>query len=533
MAKQILSGKAVREKILSGVTQLAETVIITLGPKGRNVGLDKKFVEPIVLHDGVSVAKEIELPDPFENFAAQLVRQTSAKTADRAGDGTTTSTLLAYEMIKEGIKAVDAGANPMTIKKGMEEALTEAVSYLKAKSIPINDEKSLREVATVSSGSKELGEIISKVMFKVGKDGVTTVEPSAKMETTVEYKEGMEFDKGYVSPFFSTDTVKMEAESITPHILIIDHPIQNASDLMPFMKLFTETTNRKEIVFIAPMIEGTALQTMILNKERGGVLPLGILAPSFAHRQKDILEDIAILTGATVIRKEKGMKLETTTIDQLGKAEKIWCNDKATRIIGGLGDKVKLAERVAKIREQIENEKSEFEKSQLKERLARLVSGAAVINVGGVTEVEVSEKKERVIDAVEAVKSALEEGVVIGGGVTLLQISNLLTALQNNHTVSDDYRLGYDLVRQALRKPIAKLFSNAGVEQTMIEAFDSKLGFKGYNVMTGMIEDFRISGIYDPTKVVRSGLENAVSVASLLLTTEAIVTELQVTEKSN
>lgn len=527
MAKQILTGKEMREKLFSGVKQIADTVTITLGPKGRNVGLDKKWIEPQVLHDGVSVAREIELPDPFENFAAQLIKQSSSKTNDRAGDGTTTSMLLSKIMIEKGYEYIEKGVNPMTMKEGIEMAANKIVEELKKQSIPVETKEQIEQVATVSSANKELGKMIAEAMNKVGKEGVISVEESARMETSVEYKEGMEFDKGYMSPYFSTNIEKQEVDLIEPHILITDQTINSASEIATFLKRFVDETKRVEIVIITPRMDNLALGTLLINKERGGIMPVAIYAPGFAEKQREILEDIAVLTGGTLISREKGIKVEDTQGTHLGRCEKIWCDKDNTKIIGGFGDPKLIEERANHIRNLIEKEDSDFEKEKLKERLARLISGAALIKVGAMTEVELKERKERVIDAVEATKSAMEEGIVVGGGIALFKLTKTISELKNT-VANEDIKAGIDVVYHALLAPLTKIISNAGGEPAKVIA-DITVANEpdfGYNVETGEFGNLLKKGIVDPTKVTRSAVQNAASVAALILTMEAVVTDI-------
>jgi chaperonin GroEL len=532
MPKQILSGDAARAKLLSGIQQLADTVTITLGPKGRNVGIDKKWIEPQVLHDGVSVAREIELPDSFENFGAQLVKQAASKTNDKAGDGTTTSTLLAYEMIKAGFEAVEKGANPMVLTKGMDLAAKEAVRLISEMSEDISGEDKIKQVATISAQREDIGEVIAKAFAKVGKDGVITVEESAKTEIDIEYKEGMEFDKGYVSPHFAY-AADGSSEIEAPLILLADFPISVASDLAMCLKKITEETKRQEIVIIADNIDGPALMTLLLNKERGGIKPLAIQAPGFAEKRKEMLEDIAVLTGATVVSRAKNMKLDEFNIDWLGKADKVVSNATSTKIIGGFGTPEKIGERATLIRSQIEQSSSEFEKEKLKERLARLVSGAAIIKVGASTEVELKERKERVIDAVEATKSALLEGIVPGGGVTLSQVSNELISNWKRHgspKLPKDAEIGWNIVAFSLIEPQAKLLKNAGLSLISFADEHGTLQFmpgEGIDVIAEKIVNMKEVGIIDPTKVVKNSVLNSVSVASMILTTEAIICDIE------
>lgn len=520
MAKLILRGQEARDKLLAGVTELAETVVITLGPKGRNVGIEKQWIEPVVLHDGVSVAKEIELKDPFENLGAQLVRQAASKTNDKAGDGTTTSTLLAHMMIKDGMEKIKAGANPMILKKGIEKAVAVVVEEIKKAAQEIKTKEKIAQVATISSADPEIGKMIAEAMDKVGKDGVISIEESAGMTTEVEYKEGMEFEKGYISPFFATDTQKMEAESESPYILITDHTLSVASDIAQFLKKFVEVTNRPDIVIIATDVSGSALPTLILNKDRGGIKPLAIFAPAFAERRKEILEDIAILTGGQFISKDKNTKIEDVTAEMLGRTDKVWCDGTHTKIIGGYGKPEEIEKRAAQIKSQIEKATSDFEKLKLKERLAKLVSGAAIIKVGAMTEVELKEKKERVIDAVEATKSAVEEGVVAGGGTIFLNIIPKIGELKE--TLTGDEKIGADIVYWALAKPWERLMQNAGI----MENFDIPVdGVTGVNVETGKLVNMFEEGIIDPAKVTRNAIQNGASVAAMILTMEAVIVD--------
>lgn len=532
MARQILNGKQAREKMLSGVRQLADTVTTTLGPKGRNVGIDHIFVDPVVIHDGVSVAKQIELPDPFENFAAQLVRQASAKTADNAGDGTTTSTLIAHTIIEEGFKLIEEGSNPMVLKKGIDMATKAVVEELSKMSREIKTKAEIANVATISSADREIGEKIAEAMEKVGKDGVISVEEHAGMDIKVEYKEGMEFDKGFVSTQFATDLEKVEATSESPHILITDQVITSADEVGKFLKRFVEETNRKEIVLIATHIDGAALATLLINKDRGGILPLGIFAPGFAERKKDILEDIAILTGGTFISKDKGIKIEDVTVDQLGRADSIWCDEHRTKIVGGFGSSEAIEARAQQIRDLIKKTDSDFEKEKLRERLARLVSGAAIIKVGARTEVELSDRKERVIDAVEATKAAVSEGIVAGAGMSYLNCSGRLSKLKDKNP---DIQKGIDLVGTALLHPLTKLLENAGVNvvevvDTIKKENDPNYGF---NVETEEYGNLFQMGIIDPTRVAKNAVENGGSVAGMILTTEAIITNIPEPSKSS
>jgi len=523
MAKQILTGKAAREKILKGVQTLADVVTITLGPKGRNVGLDKKWIDPQVLHDGVSVAREIDLQDPFENFAAQLVKQASSKTNDAAGDGTTTSMLLANIIIQAGLEAIDQGANPMDLRKGMERAKDETIQAIQALSEDIADPQRILQVAALSAQDPTIGQVIADAVEKVGKDGVISVEESAKVDIVFEHKEGMEFEHGYTSPYFITDPQRMCVELEHPLILLVDHTITAASDVGTFLKHFVDTLNRQEIVMIADGVEGAALLTLILNKERGNLKPLAIVAPAFAERRKEMLEDIAALTGATVVSKAKGMSIDKIDMTVLGTADSVWADKDTTKIVGGAGSPEAIQQRIDHIRTQLKHTTQEFEQTKLRERLAKLVSGAAIIRVGALTEVALKERKERVIDAVEATKAALAEGIVPGGGIPLLHIGHTLKPEVGN--VDEQY--GYHIVADALMAPFHKLMANAGITLTAKQKktleHDHALGV---DVMTGQLVALKESGIIDPTRVVKSAVENAISVASTILTTEAIVCEL-------
>lgn len=528
MSKQIKTGKEARKHLVSGVTQLADIVTITLGPKGRNVGLDKKWTAPKVLHDGVSVAREISLPDHFDNFSAELIKEASIKTNDKAGDGTTTSMLLAREMVVNGMKLVDNGSNPMDMKKGMESAVQEIIKSLDKKTQSVTTKEEIERVAIISAGNDETGKIVAEAIFKIGKDGTTSVEDGSGFGVTFEIKEGMEFDRGYASPHFATNE-KGEALLESPHILITDHLVVIASEVAPFLSRFVEQTNRKEIVILAPRIEGTALDVLLLNKIRGGVTPLGILAPFVADRQRDILEDIAILTGGKVVYRDK-TKLEDTTVDMLGKADQVYSDAEMTKIIGGKGDQEAIEARANLIREQIKKSDSEFEQKQLKERLAHLISGAAIFKVGGMTEVETSDRKERVIDAVEATKSAVDEGVIAGGGIALYDIATKMNRYSSIAETTDEQK-GYILVVEALKAPIGKLITNAGrnpeniLQSIMLDRKnDSDYGYNVESEVTGNMFDM---GIIDPTKVTKNAVQNAVSVASMILTTEAIVCDIK------
>ena len=449
MAKQLKFSEDARQKLSHGVNILAKAVVTTLGPRGRNVALDRKWGAPSVVHDGVTVAKEIELEDPFENMGAQLVKEAASKTNDVAGDGTTTATLLAQSMVNLGLKNIAAGSNPMIIKKGIEKATSQVVEQVKkmAKKIPINDKEAITQVATISAGDSEIGTFIADAIQKVGKDGVVTVEEGRGLKMEVEYKEGMEFDRGYASPYFSTDPEKMIAEIEDAHILITYKKISAVSDILPFLEKFVKIS--KNLVIIADEVEGEALATLVVNKLRGTFNTLVIKAPGFGDRRKEMLEDIAILTGGTVISEDLGKKIESVEIDDCGRADKVWADKENSRIIGGKGEKSKIQGRIAQLRREIEETTSEFDKEKLQERLAKLSGGVAVINVGAATEIEMKEKKERVNDAVSATKAALEEGIVSGGGTALLQARKSLIALKKQ-VESEEEKTGVDIVYKSL-----------------------------------------------------------------------------------
>ncbi len=533
MAKQIKYGADARKLLLDGINELANAVATTLGPKGRNVALDRKWGAPNVVHDGVTVAKEIDLKDPFKNMGAQLVKEAASKTADVAGDGTTTATILAQSVVSEGIKMITAGANPMIMKIGIDKASSHIVEELRGMAKPIKLSEAA-SVATISAGDPKLGQLIADALKKVGgKDGVVTVEEGKGLETTVDHKEGMQFDRGYASPYFVTDPDKMIAEVEDAYILITDKKITAIADLLPFLEKFVKIS--KNLVIIADEIEGEALATLVVNKLRGTFNALVVKAPGFGDRRKEMLEDIAVLTGGNVISEELGKKLENTEIEDLGRANKVKSDKENTSIIGGQGDKKAIQARIAQIRKQIEETTSEFDKEKLQERLAKLSGGVAVINVGAATEVELKDKKERVIDAVAATKAALEEGIVPGGEIALLDISQRMDAKQVlGKDAHADAVIGFNTVKKALEAPFIKLMENAGVDpgQLIAKAREESAQGMGFDVMTlesaktakpiNMIE----AGIIDPLKVVRTAVQNAVSVASMILTTEALVTDI-------
>jgi len=532
MAKQIKFSEEARQKLLSGVNQLADAVATTLGPKGRNVAIDKKWGAPNVLHDGVSVAKEIELKDPFENMGAQLVKEAASKTADIAGDGTTTSTVLARAIVREGIKMITANANPMIMRKGLEKASQFVVGEL------LKMKKDLKQadwanVATISAGDEELGKLIAEALRKVGKDGIITVEEGKGLSTEIEYKEGMEFDKGYASSYLVTNPEKMEAEIEAPYILITDKKISALNELLPFLESLVKVS--KNLVIIADEIDGEALATLVVNKLRGTFNALAIKAPGFGDRRKEMLEDIAILTGGTVISADTGKKFETVTIEDCGRADKVWADKDNTRIIGGKGEPAKLKARIAQIKKAIDMTTSDFDKEKLQERLAKLAGGVAVINVGAATEVELKDRKERVNDAVAATKAALEEGIVPGGEIALLDISGRMNTKDlEDAKASRDEIIGFEIVKTALEEPFTKLIENAGLDagQLIAKAREVSAHGQGFNVLkidsaeNAVPVDMLKEGIIDPVKVVRIAVQNAISVATMILTTEALITDI-------
>ncbi|MCL4415394.1 MAG: chaperonin GroEL [Actinobacteria bacterium] len=532
MAKKIIYNQDAREALLKGVDQLADAVATTLGPKGRNVALDKKWGAPSIIHDGVTVAKEIELPDPFQNMGAQLVKEAASKTADVAGDGTTTSTVLARAIVKEGIKMITAGANPMIMRRGLEKASEFVVEELKKmrKDLKSTD---WANVATISAGDSELGNLIAEALKKVGKDGIITVEEGRGLSTEIEYKEGMEFDKGYASAYFVTNPDKMDAEIEDPYILITDKKISALNELLPFLENLLKVS--KNLVIIADEIEGEALATLVVNKLRGTFNAVAIKAPGFGDRRKEMLEDIAILTGGTVISEDTGRKFDSVTLEDCGRADKVWADKENTRIIGGKGNPKALSARIAQLKAGIEKSTSDFDKEKLQERLAKLAGGVAVINVGAATEVELKDKKERVNDAVAATKAALEEGIVPGGGVALMDISQKMTVKNLEIAkASHDEIIGFQIAKNSLEAPFAKLIQNAGLEsgQLIAKARESSAHGQGFNVLkidsvnSAVPVDMVKEGIIDPAKVVRTAVQNAISVATMILTTEALIADI-------
>jgi len=522
MAKQLLFSEEARQKLLKGINILAKAVVTTLGPKGRNVALDKKWGAPSIVHDGVTVAKEIELEDPFENMGAQLIKEAASKTNDVAGDGTTTSTLLAQAIVTKGLKNITAGANPMLMKKGIDKGVAAVVDRIQAMAKPVKGDKEISQVATISSADESIGAMIAKALKMAGRDGVVEVEESKGFETSIDHKEGMEFDKGFASPYFVTNPDKMEAEIENPLILITDQKIAAVADFLPFLENIVKVN--KNIVIIADEIEGEALATLVVNKLRGAFNILAVKAPGFGDRRKAMLEDIAILTGASVISEDTGRKLDSVTVEDCGKAEKIWADKDNCRIIGGKGSKKAINARVASIKQEMDRSDSDFDREKLQERLAKLAGGVAVINVGAATEIELKETQERVKDAVEATKAAIEEGIVPGGGVTLLRAAKALRKVQANN---EDEKVGLDILRFALQQPVRLLAQNSGADPGWV-AKKVEAGKKdfGFNALTmefgGMLEQ----GILDPAKVTRSALQNAASVAGMILTTEVTITDL-------
>lgn len=522
MAKQLIFGDDARQKLLVGINKLAKAVVTTLGPRGRNVALDKKWGGPSVVHDGVTVAKEIELEDAYENMGAQLVKQAAEKTNDHAGDGTTTATLLAQQMVQGGMKHVAAGTNPMLIKRGIDRAVDSVVAELvKIKKDVSQDE--WEQVATISAQNTDIGKKIAEALKLVGKDGVVEVEEGKTMDIEIEHKEGMEFDKGYSSPYFVTDSDNMEAAIESPYILITDQKISAISDLLPFLEKAVKVT--KNIVIIADDIDGEALATLVVNKIRGAFNLLAVKAPGFGDRRKAMLEDIAVLTGGTYISEDTGRKLESVTLDDCGQADSVRSNKDTTRIVGGKGDSSAIQARVAQIKREIDKTDSDFDREKLQERLAKLSGGVAVINVGAATEVELKELQERVKDAVGATKAAIEEGVVPGGGVALLRASAVLDKLEAD---TIDEEVGIKIVRNALQQPVRWLAKNSGEDDGWVarKILDNKSATYGFNAATLEFGDMLKMGILDPVKVTRFAVQNSASVASMILTTEALVTDI-------
>ena len=528
MAKQIVFTTEAQQALKRGVDILASAVATTLGPKGRNVAIDKKYGAPTITHDGVTVAKEIELKDPYENMGAQLLKEAATKTNDVAGDGTTTATVLAQSIVQEGLKNVAAGANPMQIKRGLEMATDAVVASIKKMSTPVVDRHEIANVASISAADSEIGDLIAEVMDKVGKDGVVTVEESKGREFETEYVEGMQFDRGYISPYFITNTEVMEAVLENPYVLIHDKKISAATDIVPLMEKLLQKSKR-DLVVIAEDIDGEALATLVLNKLRGTFNLLAVKAPGFGDRRKATLEDIAILTGGTVITEELGRKLETVTIEDLGQAAKIQADKDNTTIIEGKGALKAIKGRIEQIKVEIENTTSDYDKEKLQERLAKLSGGVAIIRVGAATETELKEKKHRVEDALSATRAAVEEGVVPGGGVALVNAS---AALKKVTSDEPDIQTGITIMRRALEEPMRRIAANAGQDGAVIIDTVRRIAKEkdnkniGYNVLSGKFEDMVKSGIIDPAKVTRSAVENAASIAAMILTTDALVTDV-------
>ncbi len=522
MAKQLVFGEEARKKLLNGINVLSEAVVTTLGPKGRNVALDKSWGAPNVVHDGVTVAKEIDLKDPFENMGAQLIKEAASKTNDDTGDGTTTATLLTQSIVQEGLKNVTAGSNPMILKRGIEKATQAVVKEIKDMAKPVKGKKEIAQVATISAADEKIGELIAEALEKVGEDGVVTVEEGKGLEMNIDYKEGMEFDKGYASPYFVTDTDTMEAEIENPRILITDKKISSLQEMLPFLEKLVDAT--KNLVIIADDIEGEALATLVVNKMRGSLNVLAVKAPGFGDRRKAMLEDIALLTGATVISEDTGRKLESITLEDTGQADKIWADKETTRIIGGAGKKKEINKRVEALKQEIDRSNSDFDREKLQERLAKLSGGVAQINVGAATELEMNEKKERVKDAVEATKAAVEEGIVPGGGVALIRAMEVLDDLK---VKAGEEEIGVRILKNSLSKPVRRLAKNAGRDEGWVvrKVMDGKDDY-GFNVLENNFGSMMDAGIVDPVKVTRTALQNATSIAGMILTTEVCVTDL-------
>ena len=525
MAKKIIYGEDARKALLSGVNQLADTVKITLGPKGRNVVLDKKFGAPLITNDGVTIAKEVELEDAFENMGAQLVKEVATKTNDVAGDGTTTATLLAQALVREGMKNVTAGANPMVLRGGVQKATKIAVDAIEKNSHKVSGTKDIARVAAVSSASDEIGQLIADAMEKVTADGVITVEESKTAETYSEVVEGMMFDRGYITPYMATDTDKMVAELDDPYILITDKKISNIQEILPLLEQVVQSG--KKLLIIAEDVEGEALTTLILNKLRGTFTCVAVKAPGFGDRRKEMLVDIATLTGGQVISEEVGLELKDTQLSQLGRARQVKVDKENTIIVDGAGNSDEIKARVSQIRAQIETTSSEFDKEKLQERLAKLAGGVAVIKVGAATEIEMKEKKLRIEDALAATKAAVEEGIVAGGGTAL--IDAIPAVKEYVDSAEGDEKTGAAIVLKALEEPVRQIAANAGIEGSVIVEQlkkDGKVGY-GYNALTGEFQDMIEAGIVDPTKVTRSALQNASSVAATILTTESLVADIK------
>jgi chaperonin GroEL len=521
LAKQIVFAEEARHALERGVNALGDAVRVTLGPKGRNVVLEKKFGSPLITNDGVTIAREIELKDPLESMGAELVKEVATKTNDVAGDGTTTATILAQAMIREGLKNVAAGANPMILKKGIEKAVEAAVEELKSISKPVENKGAIAQVASISANDSEIGQLIADAMEKVGKDGVITVEESQGVGTTLDVVEGMQFDKGYISPYMVTDSEKMEAVLNDPYILVTDKKISAISDLLPILEKVVQ--EGKGLLIIAEDIEGEALATLVVNKLRGTFNCVAVKAPAFGDRRKAMLEDIAILTGGQVVTEDLGLKLDSVTIDMLGQARQVIISKDETTIVEGKGSADELEKRVSQLRRQWDDATSDFDKEKLQERLAKLAGGVAVIQVGAATETELKEKKHRIEDALAATRAAVEEGIVSGGGVALIDVLDALNKVE----LSGDEATGVNIVKKALEEPVRQIASNAGDEGSVVVE-KVKLNEKGvgYNALTGEYENMIAAGIVDPAKVTRSALQNAASIAAMVLTTESLVADI-------
>ncbi|MFN3309689.1 MAG: chaperonin GroEL [Anaerolineales bacterium] len=532
-AKQLVFSEEARRKLQHGMDLLATAVVTTLGPKGRNVAVDRKFGSPTITHDGVSVAKEIELEDPFENMGAQLLKEAATKTNDIAGDGTTTSTVLAHSIVTEGMKNLAAGANPMLLKRGIEAATKAVADKIRSQAIEITTKTEIANVASISAQDRAIGDLIAEVMDKVGKDGVITVEESKGLEFETEYVEGMQFDRGYISPYFITDPEHMEAVINDAYVLIHDKKISAAADIVPILEKLVQI-GKRDLVIIAEDVDGEALATLVLNKLRGMLNVVAVKAPGFGDRRKAMLQDIAILTGATVISEETGRKLESATVQDLGRAEKVVVDKDNTTIVGGKGDPAQIKGRIEQIRVEMEKSTSDYDREKLNERLAKLSGGVAIIRVGAATETELKEKKHRVEDALSATRAAVEEGIVPGGGVALI---NAMSALDDLKMDNEDAQIGVNIVRRALEVPLRKIAENAGKDGSVVLESVRRIQKEqnnpnvGYNVLTEQYVDMVKDGVIDPAKVTRGALENATSIAAMILTTEALITEVPEKEK--
>jgi chaperonin GroEL len=532
-AKQLVFGEDARHRLQRGMDLLATAVVTTLGPKGRNVAIDRKFGSPTITHDGVTVAKEVELEDPFENMGAQLLKEAATKTNDIAGDGTTTATVLAHSMVREGMKNLAAGANPMLLKRGIEAATKAIAEKIKAQAIEITTKEEIANVASISAQDRIIGDLIAEVMDKVGKDGVITVEESKGLEFETEYVEGMQFDRGYISPYFISDPEHMEASIEDAYILVYDKKISAAADIVPLLEKLVQV-GKRELLIISEDVDGEALATLVLNKLRGMLNVVAVKAPGFGDRRKAMLQDIATLTGATVISEETGRKLETAVLADLGRAEKIVSTKDDTTVIGGKGDSAQIKGRIEQIRVEIDKSTSDYDREKLQERLAKLSGGVAIIRVGAATETELKEKKHRVEDALSATRAAVEEGIVPGGGVALV---NAMAALDKVSVESEDAKIGVTIVRRSLEVPLRKIAENAGqdgsvVLETVRRMQKEKKNINiGYNVMSESYVDMVKDGVIDPAKVTRGALENAASIAAMILTTEALITDIPEKDK--